>query len=347
MSGKSIGYWELFARQVGLGGDAPLYARLADGVAGNEALQLLAQNARPGQPIANVLFAAVHFLLLRGADDPLRRHYPNLNGGTRIEGEDPFPLFAAFCEKHRDALLTLIRSRITNTNEVGRCATLNAGFREVAREAGGPLHLIEIGPSAGLNLIWDRYRIRYRREAEEFLTDVPDARLTLDCVLRGERVPPLGPAPRVASRVGLELNPVDLSDADDRDWLRALVWPDQVERFARLETALAIYQEARPEIRTGDALELLPDAIARVPENEPVCVYHTFVTYQFSEAMRRAFYNLLTVVGLRRKVWCLSNEGSYDSLKTPLTLWRYHDGTLQDRQLADTHPHGAWIEWLA
>jgi hypothetical protein len=347
LSGKSVGYWEYFATQVRLAGDTPLYARLADGVAENEALQALAQNARPGQPLANVLFAAVHFLLLRGADDPLRSHYPNLNGGKRIAGEDPFPLFAQFCEKHRDALLKLIRSRVTNTNEVGRCATLNAGFREVAREAGEPLHLIEIGPSAGLNLIWDRYRIRYLRGAEQFLTDAPDARLTLDTELRGERVPPLGPAPRVASRVGLELNRVDLSNADDRDWLRALVWPEQIERFARLEAAIAIYKDARPEIRTGDALALLPGALARVPEDEPVCVYHTFVTYQFSEEVRRAFYDLLTVAGLRRKVWCLSNEGRFDNHTTPLTLWHYSDGTRVERQLADTHPHGAWLEWLA
>jgi hypothetical protein len=347
MSGKPIGYWEFFAANVHISGDAPLYARFAEGVAGNGEIQALARNARPGQPLANILFAAVHFLLLRGADDPLRRHYPNLNGGARVEGEDPFPHFAAFCGKHRDALLPLIRSRVTNTNEVGRSAVLHAGFREAAREGGEPLHLIEIGPSAGLNMIWDRYRVRYRRGAETFETEIPDAPLTLDCELRGDKTPPLGPPPRIASRVGLELNPVDLSNADDRDWLRALVWPDQTGRFAKLEAALEIYKDARPEIRVGDALALLPDALARVPADEPVCVYHTFVTYQFSEEMRRAFYDLLTIAGLRRKVWCLSNEGRFDNNTNPLVLWRYHDGAQEERLLAHTQPHGAWIEWMA
>jgi hypothetical protein len=344
MSDKPFGYWDYFVIEA-QNAYAPLYARFAQGVAGDEELQALAANARPEQPYANILFAAVHFLLLRGDDHPLRRHYPDLNGGKRIEDEDPFPLFQDFCASRRDALLPLIRTRITNTNEVGRSAVLNTGFRTVAAQAGGPLHLIEIGPSAGLNLIWDRYRVRYTRGGETFATDVPNASLTLDCELRGERVPPHGPAPAVASRVGLELNPVDLSNPDDRDWLRALVFPDRVERVARLEAALAAYKDVKPEIRIGNALDLLPDALAAVPKDGVACVYHTFVTYQFSDAMRRALYDVLTVAGLRREVWCLSNEGFIHN-QNPLTLWRYHDGVREETLLAYTQPHGAWIEWL-
>jgi hypothetical protein len=346
MGDAPVGYWEYFAKEVRLANDAPLYVRFAEGVAATPALQEMAYQVRPGQPPANILFAAVHFLLLRGARHPLRRHYANLKEGPPLAGEDPFPLFADFCETHRDELMPLIRGRVTNTNEVGRSGTLNAGFREVARVAGEPLHLIEIGPSAGLNMIWDRYRVRYRRGAEEFLTDVPDARLTIDVQLRGDRVPPLGSAPRVASLVGLELNPVDLCDPDARDWLRALVWPDQLARFARLEAALEIYKDANPEIRFGNALDLLPEALARVPADEPVCVYHTYVVYQFSSEARQTLYDLLTVAGLRRKVWCLSNEGKYDNTN-PLMLWHYHDGTREERLLAEAHPHGTWIDWRA
>jgi len=346
VSDKPVGYWEYFAKEVRLAGDAPLYVRFADGVAQDESLQALAQNARPGQPLANILFAAVHFVLLRGADDPLRRHYPNLNGGAHVDGEDPFPLFARFCERHRDELMPLIRARVTNTNEVGRCGVLNAGFRAVAKEEGAPLHLIEIGPSAGLNLIWDRYRVRYRRGAQSFETDVPEARLTLDVELKGDGIPPLGPAPRVAGRVGLELNPVDLSNADDRDWLRALVWPDQIDRFARLQAALDIYKDARPEIRVGNALELLPDALAAIPASETACVYHSFVTYQFTAEMRAALDDILTAAGLRRPVWRLRYEGSRTH-ENILGLRRYHDGSKEERTLARAHPHGAWLEWLA
>ena len=67
----------------------------------------------------------------------------------------------------------------------------------VARDAGEPLHLIEIGPSAGLNLIWDSYGLRYRRDGEVFTLGAQHAEVMLDCELRGEKLPPLGAAPRV------------------------------------------------------------------------------------------------------------------------------------------------------
>ncbi len=144
---------------------------------------------------------------------------------------------------------------------------------------------------------------------------------------------------------GLERNPVDLANDDDRDWLRALVWPDQIERFARLDAALDVYQGAKPEIRVGDALELLPEVLAQIPKGETLCVYHTLVTYQFSPPMRRALDDLLTAAGLRRAVWRLSLEGTANN-ECPLRLRRYHDGTKEERVLAQAHPHGLWLEWL-
>jgi hypothetical protein len=317
---------------------SPLYARLSEGVGGDEELKALAARAKPGQPHANMLLGAVHFLLLRGAEHPLRRHYPDLGGGA-AEGEDPFPLFRDFVTRHRDELVGLIETRVTNTNEVGRSAVLHPGFRML--QENGPLHLIEIGPSAGLNMIWDRYGVRYSDKC----AISPAAQLVIDCELRGDRRPPCGPAPTVASRVGLELNPVNLANPDDRDWLRALMWPDQVPRMQRLERAIALFAEVHPPIRHGDALELLPEALADVPLNETACVYHTIVTYQFSTAMRESLENILTVAGLRRPVWRLAFE--FDGKDCTLRLIRYHDGERHERLLAHAHPHGTWLEWLA
>ena len=340
---KSFDYWEFFADECRRSG-APLYEKLSRAIVGNPALREFANHVRKGQPPANILFAAVHYLLLRGAEHPLRRFYANLNGGRLVEGEDPFPDFQDFVDSHREKLAPLISSRVTNTNEVGRSALLHAAFRSAAAEAREPLHLIEIGPSAGLNLIWDQYGARYIRGSESFCTEPADAALRLPCELRGDALPPLGRAPKVASRVGLELNPVDLSDPDERDWLRALVWPDQVERFARLEKALEIYGGHRPEIRVGDALELLPDAIARIPESQPVCIYHSMVIYQFTEEMRQALDDILIGAGLRRPIWRVGLEGSLQG-EVSLTLGRYDDGQRQVRTLALCHPHGAWMDW--
>jgi hypothetical protein len=77
----------------------------------------------------------------------------------------------------------------------------------------------------------------------------------------------------------LERNPVDLSNPSDRDWLKALVWPDHRERFRRLEGALAATEGLTLDNREGDALSLLPDALGECPRDGTICVYHTLTTY--------------------------------------------------------------------
>lgn len=343
MSGKPFDYWDFFIGEARRA-DSPLYVRLSEGVRDSPELRVFAAGAKKGQPHANILFGAVHYLLLRGTDHPLRRFYPNLNGGTRIEDEDPVPHFLDFVAQHREVLAPIVASKVTNTNEVGRSSLLHAAFRAVAKDAGEPLNLIEIGPSAGLNLIWDRYRVRYHRGDKAFELPVSHPALTIDCELRGQKNPPIGPAPKIASRVGLELNPVNLDDPDQRDWLRALVWPDTHGRFERLEAALKVYASERPEIRIGSALDLLPDAIRAIPEDQRICVYHSYVVYQFSSEMKEALESLLILAGLRRPIWRVGIEGGPDGSNT-IEMTRYHDGIRDAQTLALCHPHGAWLDW--
>jgi hypothetical protein len=344
LSERSFDYWELFAADARRS-EAPLYECFALGIGRDETLKQFANGVRPGQPPANILFGAVHYLLLRGADHELRGFYPNLNSG--IQNADlttAFATFRDFVDSHREELAPLIRSRVTNTNEVGRSAVLHAGFRAVARNAGEPLHLIELGPSAGLNLIWDRYAVHYGRDGALIGAGDDNASLVLETALRGSETPPAGANPRVASRIGLERNPVDLSLPEQRDWLKALVWPDNVTRFARLERALEIVTASPPPIRRGDALDLLPEALAPIPLDATACVYHSFVTYQFSEEKRAALDDLLIAASLRRQVWRLSFEGALSG-DAPLLLYSYRCGVRQKRLLALCQSHGAWMEW--
>ncbi|HEY0300685.1 MAG TPA: DUF2332 domain-containing protein, partial [Rhizomicrobium sp.] len=267
MSAGDTDYWDFFAQDA-LRTGSVLYSRLAAGIGRDEELKALASKARPGQPHANLILAAVHVLLLRGADHPLKRFYPSLGGAASAEGEDPFPDFKAFVHRHHDEIAPLIATRVTNTNEIGRSALLHPAFRTLGAETDAPLSLIEIGPSAGLNLIWDWYGVRYRRDGETVASVNPTASLVIDCELRGPAVPPTGPIPRLGGRVGLELNPVDLTRQDDRDWLRALIWPDQVSRLERLDRAIALFAKQQPPILAGDALALLPEALASVPRDD-------------------------------------------------------------------------------
>ena len=106
-------YWRDFAEEARRQG-SPLYAQLAIAIDSDESLKALTAGRRPGQPSANLLLAAVHYLLLKGAVHPLRDCYATL-GGTASD-ENAFALFRDFVAIHRDAVRQLIETRVTNTN---------------------------------------------------------------------------------------------------------------------------------------------------------------------------------------------------------------------------------------
>jgi hypothetical protein len=342
-SDRATDYWDFFIAEC-VRQKAPLYARLAKCVRDDEKLSALGAGARPGQPIANLILGAVHFLLLRGLSHELRAHYRTLNPhDAPLATGDPSPLFRDVCLAHEDEIAAIVSSRVTNTNEVGRSAYLHAGFLRIAMEAGEPLHVIELGPSAGLNLYWDRYLYRYVRDGAVFTAGAEDGRLMLETQLIGPHTPPLGPSPRVGLRLGLERDPVDLSDPEARLWLKALVWPDHKERFLHLERALEATSSFVLDIEAGDALTLLPDALAKAPRGGALVVAHTMTTYQLSKLEREGLDNLLILASVRRPVWRLSMEwgdGIY-----PLKLTRYADGATNTRVLAICDPQGGMMEW--
>lgn len=284
-----------FAAAFGPAG-SPLYARLSLALAERpEVLGLLAA-ARPEQRLPLLLFAAVHHEVLRHGVA-----YP----------ADP-DAFADFCAEHAQALRELLATRRTQTNEVGRCGFLLPCLSRIP----GPLGLIEVGASAGLNLNLDRYAYRYGS------VELGDSAVRLEPELRG-RAPATG-IPRVVSRIG-----VDLAPAPDPDWLRACVWPDQPERLARLNAALAIAAEHPVELVQGDALELLPSLIAAAQGT--VVVFHTAVGDYLSAEQEE---QLLALV---RDVHHVSAETHGDLAAFTLSV----DGQVVGR----AHPHGTWLEW--
>lgn len=342
-------YWTYFARAAA---ESPVYLALTEAIAGDQAMQEVAAAARPEQPPANILFAAVHFLLLGGASHPLRHYYSHLlRPGEKGRAPDGalYPAFQDFVAVHRSALDPLIATRVTNTNEVRRCSYLRAGYAEIAARTGLPLAIIEVGPSAGLNMGWDRYAYRY--DGARTLHGGPMSSLAIDCAWRGATPPPVPDVPPAAAwRVGLEMSPVDLSREEERRWLQALLWPGQPERLARQKAALDILASDPPIIRSGDALALLPQAIADAPGDAALVVVHSMVTYQFSDEGLAAFEERLMTASRRRTIWHLFQDKWRDVpnvIDFYLHLERWEDGAAVRECLAEVHHHGAWIDWRA
>ncbi len=139
------------------------YGAISRAAANDPELLALMQQAPPAQRRPNLLFAAVHYLLLRGADHPLAAYYDTVRPEAAPPDADVVPVFRDFCLTYRAQLEPLIATRSTQTNEVGRCAMLLPALCAIAAvESGAALSLLDLGTSAGLNLLFDRYGYTYR-----------------------------------------------------------------------------------------------------------------------------------------------------------------------------------------
>jgi hypothetical protein len=265
---------------------SPLYRALCPVVAEDRLLLELLTLRRPGQQASFLLFGAVHQLLLDGADDPLREYYASIVTEPTRDQAEAGPLFLEFCRKHRAPLEQLIRTRLVQSNVVRRTVGLRYALWAIGQRSAEPVHLIEIGASAGLLMNVDRYGyvIGDRQFGE------PDAPVVLTSEWRGDGpVPDLDAVPRIASRIGVDLNPIDLADERERLWLRALVWPEQRATAAQLEAAIELARVHPPTLVAGDAVDVCRALGRDLPAGEVRMVFHAATRMHVPEERRDAF----------------------------------------------------------
>ena len=320
----------------------------------------------------NLLLAAVHFLLLGGAAHPLADHYDTVRsltgGGEAPAGRDVVADFKDFVMAHRDELLALIAVRSTQTNEVGRCTALFPALGTIAAgyPDGQPLWLLDLGTSAGLNLLFDSYAYTYRQRSDGATLEAGrgGAPVHLECVVRGELgdLPPL-PLPPIAGRTGIDALPIDPTSDDGADWLLACLWPDNLPRFARLRGALSTARTTAdpPTVYRGDIIEDLPGVVEGIGTDGPLVVFHSWVAAYLSPERQGQLVETLRQLSAARPLHYLYAEAPIETpgLPTPpspspgstshLATALVHiapDGSAPVR-LADMHHHGKWLQWWA
>jgi hypothetical protein len=281
-------YYGKFAR-LEASGTSPIYTAWAEGVAADdEVIALLLELPRPKRQ-ANLLFAAARHL---GA------------------GEGTYTDLRAWLLRHWDDVRELMLARSTQTNEAGRCATLLPALARIP----GPLALMEVGASAGLCLYPDRYSYRLtvtEAVGAEFAqsttldpADGPSA-VVLDCELTNVSVPER--LPEVAWRAGIDLNPLDITDVDQREWLTSLIWPEHEARRERLLAAASIAAADPPHLVRGDLLDTVESLLAEVPAGTQPVVFHSAVLAYVDAEARARFAALMQS---RDDVVWISNEGA-------------------------------------
>ncbi len=272
-----------------------------------------------------------------------------------------FPAFRDFCLSNRTRLESTIAVRQTQTNEVRRTVAFLPVFQRLAES--GSLALVEIGASAGLNLLLDRYRYRYGDGPWVGCSDSPVA---LTCEIRGAG-PPVSPAiGEIAYRIGIDTHPLAVSDPDDARWLMACVWPEQTDRLERLRAALAIAREAPPKLIRGNALDTLEDTLSDIPDDLITCVFNSATLFYLSDEDCARFVSLLDWLATPRLHWLSLEGGALQTFGAKLPFDRLHvprpddqptdifglighsswkTATREDQLLGRADMHGRWIEW--
>jgi hypothetical protein len=343
--------WEWFGRHQ-FRGYSPLYERIAEAVAREPSVLELVRAAPPDAHLPPALLGAVHYLLLDGLDHPLADVYSGRSGA------DPAPLFLDVCRAHPDELSALLAFRRVQTNDCGRSALIGPGLTWITDRIGAPFALIDVGASAGLNLLCDRYRLDYGSHGA---TGPADSPVVAACeVLAGD--PPIAPRlPTPVSRVGIDRSPVDLGDPADARWLLACVWPD-TGRLDRTAASIRLAQEDLPTVLEGDAVETLPSVLDHLEDGTTAVVVTSWAFAYFALDQRRLFTELLADASRRRPVAWLSADGAGTvdgiaerSLTEPdsdaqahvLGAVLFDDGVPDPTLLAVVQQHGAWIDWRA
>jgi hypothetical protein len=248
-------------------GVSPAYERLSRAVSHDLDVLARLDTLPSGKAQPNLLFGVVR-LLGGPVDDPAAFHEFTVANWPAIEAE--------------------LRARTTQTNEAGRCAVLLPVLAALPQ----PLAMLEVGASAGLCPYPDRYAYRYGDYR------IGSGSPVMECTATGMR-PPTG-LPEVVWRAGLDLNPLDITDAADIAWLEALVWPEHTHRRARLRAAAAVVAAEPPLLVRGDLVEDLPVLAAQAPagghwianESPDVLAHH-----DLPDPPDEALYNVLALDG--------------------------------------------------
>ncbi len=255
-----------------------------------------------------------------------------------LAGDASFDAVGVALDEQQAFLARWCAEQGVQTNEVQRAWGILPGFLSVAD--GRPIDLLELGPSAGLNLVWDRYSYRYSTGTwgESMLELTGDDRVPPPAGLLRRRV-------QVARRRGIDLSPIDATTAHGARLLESFVWADQAPRIERLRSAIDILRDDPPELRRGDYVEALPTLLAdRLPDTHLV-VFQTASTMYVGADGLRQLARVLHEASLEEPFTFLGTGQSpgddgygLESQKLPGS---------ERRRLAVFDFHGDWLEWGA
>ena len=265
---------------------------------------------------------------------------PARSMGGYADCDDLWPRFHATVQQHRTALRDLIHLPV-QTNEVGRSAALLGGFLDVVRRTGLPLRLLEIGTSAGLILRWDQYCYE---QGDEGWRD-PHSPVHISGVF-GNAHPRFDVAVTITERRGCDTLPVEPKPKEGKLTLQSYVWPDHLERFRRLASAMEVGERVPAQLDKANAADWVEAALANQVHGVATVVFHSILwQYLASEdcaRIERAMAKAGQAAAVDKPLAWLRFEPGRDTAEVRLRLWPGGE----DRLLARSEFHGTPVHWL-
>lgn len=297
----------------------------------------------PGLPLEDAMplrFAGgLHHLHLCAAETRLAPLY----AGAITDQNAIDALVTAVVADHDAALLPWFDGP-PQTNEAGRSASLMAGLLWLAQHRGPRFEISEVGASAGINTMMERYHYDLGG-----VTVGPSASPMQICPDWRGPPPPAGDVD-IAEIAGCDVTPVDLTDPAAALRVKAYVWPDAPERLARMDAAIALAAERAPDLVAADAADWVAKRLAR-PQAAGVTrvIQHSIVWQYLGDDRRAAITAMIETAGARatpdRPLAWQMLETNRATFLHELTV-RHWPGDGTPHVLAHAHAHGAWVEWL-
>jgi hypothetical protein len=231
----------------------------------------------------------LHHSVLTGEAASFAALYPSADQDWSMERI--WPEARAWLASNLGAARAFMRSP-PQTNEVKRSLALLPGFLYLTHAFPGPMHLLELGASAGLNQLWDQFD--YTTPA---WSRSGAGRVRIETAWDGPAPAHLSARITVASRAACDQAPIDVRVPANVLRLKSYAWPDQPERLARIEAAAAMATEMSVRVDAADAADWLTKRLAARPAEGLTVVYHSvFLQYPPAE-VRAALRTMIAEAG--------------------------------------------------
>lgn len=286
----------------------------------------------------------LHYLALSGADERLVPVYAG-----EITDQDAVDALVLETVAQHDTALTPWLDGPPQTNEAGRSASIMAGLLWVAQRVVPRFELFELGASAGVNTMIDRYAYNLGGTR----AGPQGSPMQIAPEWRGNGAPPDPPEEFAILGVrGCDVAPISLADPAAALRLKAYVWPDAAARMDRIDAAIKLAAERAPDVIEQDAAAFAEEMFAR-PQAQGTtrAMFHSimwqYMPAQTQDAITAMFEEQGSKATRDTPLAWISLETNPATFRHELRVryWNGEEGDGAPHLLGNAHPHGAWMEW--